>query len=265
MKPHLISVITPVHNSAQYIEATINSVLKQTYPNWEMILIDDCSKDQSVLILNELIGKDPRFKIIENSYRSGPAITRNKGISAAKGQFMTFLDSDDLWYPNFLETSLNTCLDNNFEFVFSSYERKDENLNPLISDFIVPKKVSYNEVLKTCPISCLTAFIDIRRIGKYYMPELKKRQDWALWLALLKKIDYAYGIEQPLAIYRMRKNSVSRSKLKLIPYVWKVYREVENLSILKSFYLLTHWSLNGFKKYYINVRYSKNNLPKTID
>ncbi len=254
MEPYLISIITPVHNSAQFIETTINSVLKQTYPNWEMILIDDCSEDQSIALIKALAENDTRFTIIENATKSGPAITRNKGISTANGQFITFLDSDDLWFPNFLETSLKTCLDHKYEFVFSSYERKDEDLNPLISDFIVPKKVSYNDVLRSCPISCLTAFIDIRRIGKHYMPELKKRQDWCLWLSLLKKIDYAYGIEQPLAVYRMRKNSISRNKLKLIPYVWKVYRDVEKLSVIRSFYLLNLWSLNGFKKYYVKTR-----------
>ena len=258
MVSHLISIITPVHNSAPFIEATINSVLEQTYTHWEMILIDDCSEDQSVSIIETYVTKDPRFKLVLNKEKSGAGITRNKGISASNGQFITFLDSDDLWFPNFLEVSLKICLDNSYEFVFSSYERKDEHLMPFLKDFIVPKRVSYEDVLKSCPISCLTAFIDIRRIGKHYMPELEKRQDWGLWLAVLKKIDYAHGIKQPLAVYRMRRNSVSRNKLKLIPYVWKVYREVENLSILKSFYLLTFWSLNGFKKYYINVRYTSN-------
>lgn len=257
MEKHLISIITPIYNSAQYIEETLDTVLQQTYTHWEMILIDDCSEDASVAIVERFVQSEARFKLIKNLKKSGPGITRNKGISAAQGQFITFLDSDDLWFPNFLETSLKRCLDNNYEFVFSSYERKDENLNPLISDFIVPKKVSYYDLLKSCPISCLTAFIDIRRIGKHYMPELKKRQDWGLWLSLLKKIDYAYGIKEPLAVYRMRKNSVSRGKLKLIPYVWKVYRDVEKLSVIQSIYLLNLWALNGFKKYYVKTHITK--------
>ena len=257
MEKHLISIITPVHNSAQYIEATLDTVLQQTYTHWEMILIDDCSEDTSVAIVEKFMQSDARFKLIRNLEKSGPGITRNKGITAAQGQFITFLDSDDLWFPNFLETSLNTCLDNNFEFVFSSYERKDENLNPLISDFIVPEKVTYNDVLKSCPILCSSTFLDIRRIGKHYMPNLKKRQDWCLFLSVLKEVEYAHGIQKPMAIYRMRKDSISRNKLKLIPYVWKVYRDVEKLSLIRSFYLLNIWSLNGFKKYYVKTRITK--------
>ncbi|WP_276390440.1 glycosyltransferase family 2 protein [Eudoraea chungangensis] len=257
MKKPLISIVTPVFNSEKYISETIVSVQEQSYSNWEMILIDDCSNDNSLNIIREFQKKDSRIRLLNNSVNSGPGISRNIGIFESKGEFITFLDSDDLWLPLFLETSLQTCLNNNYEFVFASYRRFDEALNPLISDFIVPNKVNYQSVLKTCPISCLTAFIDIRRIGKLYMPNLDKRQDWGLWLAVLKKVDYAYGIEEPLAIYRMRKNSVSRSKLKLIPYVWKVYRDVEKLSILQSFYLLILWSINGFKKYYVNTRINK--------
>lgn len=251
MEKHLISIITPVHNSEKFISETIKSIQEQTYTNWELFLIDDCSTDNSVAIIEEILANDPRINLIKNEKNSGPAITRNKGIKAAKGDFITFLDGDDIWYPSFLETSLKTCLDNNYEFVFSSYKRFDENLQPLIADFIVPEKVNYKQLLKACPIPCLTAFIDIRRIGKFYMPIMSKRQDWGLWLSILKEVDYAYGIQEPMAIYRMRKDSISRSKRKLIPYVWKIYRDVEGLSVLKSSYYFMHWALNGFKKYYI--------------
>lgn len=249
---NLVSIITPSHNCENYIKNTINSVQEQTYSEWEMIIIDDCSRDSSVEIIKQFAINDQRIRLIQNEINSGPAITRNKGINAAKGDFITFLDGDDIWFPEFLEKSLETCIDNNYEFVFASYERLDEDLKPFISDFVVPEKVSYTDILKACPIPCLTAFIDIRRIGKFYMPIMDKRQDWGLWLAILKHIDFAYGIKEPLAAYRMRKNSVSRSKHKLIPYVWQIYREVEELSILKSSYYFSHWAMNGFKKYYIN-------------
>src|SRR5690606_24402231 len=132
---------------------------------------------------------------------------RNVGIKVASGSYLTFLDADDLWDSNFLEKSLGFLESNQLTFVFSSYRRVDENLNKLYENFIVPDKVSYNSLLKTCPISCLTAFMKISVIGKYYMPNISKRQDYGLWLAILKDIDYAYGIKEPLATYRIRKGS----------------------------------------------------------
>lgn len=252
VEKHLISIITPVHNSEKFISETIKSVQKQTYSNWELFLIDDCSSDNSIDVIEKFQSKDARINLIKNEKNSGPAITRNKGIKAAEGEFITFLDGDDIWFPAFLETSLKTCLEYKYEFVFSSYKRYDEELQPFISDFIVPEKVNYHQLLKACPIPCLTAFIDIRKTGKFYMPIMNKRQDWGLWLAILKKVDYAYGIEEPLAIYRMRKDSVSRSKRKLIPYVWKIYRDVEDFGVVKSSYYFIHWAFNGFKKYYVN-------------
>ena len=248
----LISIITAVHNCEAYIKSTIKSVQDQTYSSWELILIDDWSNDSSVEIIKNIARTDQRIKLIRNEKNCGPAITRNKGIKAAKGDFITFLDGDDIWLPKFLKESLKLCQLGGHEFVFASYQRMDEDLKPLISDYIVPERINYNDVLKSCPISCLTAFIDVRRIGKFYMPNIDKRQDWGLWLAILKQVDYAYGIQEPLAIYRMRKDSLSRNKLKLIPYVWEVYREVEGITILRSSYLLFHWAFNGFKKYYIN-------------
>ena len=122
-------------------------------------------------------------------------------------------------------------------------------MRPLYNDFLVPVKVNYNSLLKTCPISCLTAVIDIGVVGKFYMPDIPKRQDYGLWLSILKKLDYAYGIRQPLAIYRIRKNSVSRNKYKAMLYVWKVYRDFENINMLYSAYLIVNYVINGLIKY----------------
>ena len=251
-KSDLISIITPTYNSEKFITETINSVQGQTYNNWELIIIDDCSTDNTIATVEKIQENESRITLIRNKENSGPAVTRNKGINVAKGDYITFLDGDDIWFPYFLERSLTTCKEKSSEFVFASYERRDENLQPLLSNFNVPEKVAYRDVLKSCPISCLTAFIDIRRIGKFYMPIMNKRQDWGLWLAILKRVDYAYGIEEPLAIYRMRKDSVSRSKRKLIPYVWMIYRDVEGFDAIKSSYYFFHWAFNGFKKYYVN-------------
>tara|TARA_R110000765_G_scaffold25437_1_gene62855 strand:- start:3859 stop:4626 length:768 start_codon:yes stop_codon:yes gene_type:complete len=248
-----VSIITAVYNSSSFIEEMIESVIGQSYENWELILIDDFSEDSSRQIIRKYM-YDDRIHLLENKKNLGPAPTRNKGIAFATGDFLSFLDSDDIWRSNFLKKALDFSVQNKFEFVFASYERRDEQLNPHLKNFIVPEKVNYTDVLKSCPISCLTALIDIRRIGKYYMPNLEKRQDWCLWLAILKEVPYAYGIKEPMAIYRMRKHSISRNKLKLIPYVWKVYRNVEKQNVFYSLYLLNIWALSGLKKYYVNTK-----------
>ena len=245
----LVSIITPVYNSEKYISTTIDSVITQTYENWELILIDDGSIDKSVEIINSYIKTDNRISLLRNENNSGPAISRNKGIKAAKGSYLTFIDADDIWMPSFLSISLNFVESNNYNFVFSSYKRVDEDLQSLYNDFIVPERVDYNSLLKTCPISCLTAFIKISSTGKYYMPNIEKRQDYGLWLSILKEVGYAYGIKEPLATYRIRKGSVSRNKFKAILYVWRIYRDVEKIGFLKSLYLILCYTYNGYKKY----------------
>jgi teichuronic acid biosynthesis glycosyltransferase TuaG len=245
----MISVITAAYNCAAYIEQTIKSVQNQTLPDWEMIIIDDNSTDNTLQIIKEKASADARIKYLINDTNLGPAKTRNKGIELARGRYLAFLDGDDLWEENFIEVSLDFMIINGYPFVFSSYKRVDELLQPLYTDFIVPAKVNYHSLLKTCPISCLTAVIDIESTGKFYMPDIPKRQDYGLWLSILKKIDHAHGIKQPLAVYRIRKNSVSRNKYKAMFYVWKVYRDVEHINIFYSAYLMVNYIINGLKKY----------------
>lgn len=245
---NLVSIITPSYNSAQFIEATIKSVQKQTHANWEMLITDDGSSDNSAEIISKITQKDERIKLFKIS-NSGPGIARNNSIKNAKGNYLAFLDSDDLWFPEFLSISLSK-IKNSEGFVFSSYKRCDENtLEEVFKDFIVPDKVNYTDILKTNSISCLTAFIDIDKLGKEFMPEIMYRQDMGLWLKYLKKIEYAIGIQQPLAIYRIRKKSHSRNKKKLLKPQWYFYREVENISFLKSIYYMVMWAINGFIKY----------------
>ena len=162
---------------------------------------------------------------------------------------MTFLDADDIWFPNFIENSIATINRTNVSFVFSSYRRSNENLEFVYSDFIVPKKVTYTDILKSNSISCLTAFLDIEKLGKKFMPIIRKRQDMGLWLKYLKEIPYAYGIQEPQAIYRIRENSLSRKKSDLIKYQWQFYREVEKLTVFQSIYYMLHWMYRGFMKY----------------
>ena len=249
MQDHLVSIITPSFNSEKFIAETIASVQSQTYANWEIIIVDDCSKDKTVAIIEEIMQSESRIKLVKLEKNSGPAIARNTGIKAAKGKFMTFLDADDIWFPDFIGNSIKTIQREGIHFVFSSYRRSDEALNFIYSDFIVPEKVTYHDVLKTNSISCLTAFIDIEVLGKKLMPEVFKRQDMGLWLQYLKEIPFAYGIKEPKAIYRIRKNSLSRKKSDLLKYQWQFYRNVEKLNLLQSCYYMTHWMYRGFLKY----------------
>ncbi|UWX55007.1 glycosyltransferase family 2 protein [Maribacter litopenaei] len=246
---NLVSIVTPTYNSSKYILDTIKSVQNQTVENFEMLIIDDCSMDNTVELINGIIENDPRIKLFEQTKNQGAAVSRNLGIKMATGKFLAFLDADDIWKPNFIEVSINKIRESGVPFVFSSYERKNEKLEPLLSDFIVPERVSYEDILKSCPISCLTAFIDISVLGKKYMPLVRKRQDFGLWLSYLKTIPYAQGIKKPLAIYRIREDSLSRNKMELIKYQWFFYYHKEKLGLFKSVYYLFNWAIRGFIKY----------------
>ncbi len=245
----LVSIITPTYNSEKFITETIQSVQNQTYQNWEMLIVDDCSSDKTVDIVQQFMEDDHRIHLIRLNKNSGASKARNEAIKEVKGDFMTFLDADDIWFPDFIENSIATIQKKGIPFVFSSYRRSNEKLEFVYSDFIVPEKVTYTDILKTNSISCLTAFIDVKELGVKFMPDIRKRQDMGLWLKYLKEIPFAYGIQEPKAIYRIRENSLSRDKKKLLKYQWQFYREVEKLSFFESAYYMIHWMVRGFLKY----------------
>lgn len=249
MNHALVSIITPSYNSAKFIAETIQSVQNQTYQNWEMIIVDDGSSDETESVVLSIIQNDNRIQFHKLSQNSGPAVARNTGIEKASGAYMTFIDADDIWFSTFIENNIKTIQETGIPFVFSSYRRANEQLEFVYSDFIVPQKVSYTDILKSNSISCLTAFLDIKKLGKKYMPLIRKRQDMGLWLNYLKVIPFAHGIQETQAIYRIRENSLSRKKSDLIKYQWQFYREVEKLNIFQSIYYMLHWMYRGFMKY----------------
>lgn len=250
----LISIVCAAYNSKNYITETINSVLNQDYENWELLIIDDCSTDDTFQIVESEAKNDHRIRTFRNIANSGSGFSRNIGIKNAKGNYLTFIDSDDLWDSDFLSSSLKFQSENGYDFTFASYRRLNEDLVEILAPFIVPKKVSYKDMLKTGSISCLTAFININQLGKNYMPQIRKRQDYVFFLSYLKQIDYAYGIKDVLASYRIRKNSISRNKFDAMKYIWIVYRDIEKLSLFRSLYLMFRYSCNGLKKYYFNKK-----------
>ncbi|MFC3880865.1 glycosyltransferase family 2 protein [Algoriphagus namhaensis] len=246
----LVSIITPVHNAVLHIEETIESILKQTYENWELILIDDKSSDNGIDILRDYEGKDPRIKVLRNNNNQGAALTRNRGIKAAQGRFIAFLDSDDLWLPEKLEKQLDFMLQNGHAFTYTSYIKFRDQED--VGVMKVPKKVNHRDLLKTCSIGCLTAMYDTEQLGKVYMPIISRRQDFALWLQILKIIPFAYGIQEPLAKYRLRSDSISGNKFKAAGYQWRVYREFEHLNVVEAGYYFLHYSFFGVIKTYFN-------------
>lgn len=242
-----VSIITPCYNSEKYISDTIQSVLNQTFTDWEWIIVDDCSSDNSVSVINQY--KDDRICLIALDNNVGAASARNIAINKAKGRYITFIDSDDVWLSEFLQTVVSFLINQNEELVYTSYKRHDENLQPALNDFIAEDNITFQRLLYNCPIPMLTAMYDTNRIGKVMIPEVDMREDYAMWLNVLRKIPKAKAIREPLAIYRIRKSSYSRNKFLILRKQFKVYLEFLDLSLLKSLYYTLHWALNGMKKY----------------
>ena len=234
----LVSIITPLYNSSKYISNTIESVIRQTYTNWEMLIVDDCSKDDSALIVEDYVKKDSRILLFTLNENSGAAIARNKGIELAKGEYIAFLDSDDIWQPEKLEEQLQTMVENNCSFSHTSYELFNENFESLGLRTTCNKVITYRELINYNWIGTSSVIYNAENLGKHYMPNLRNRQDWALWLALIKVAGSALFISKPLTNYTVRSGSISSNKTRLIKYHWLIYRQVEGFNVFKSITLL---------------------------
>ncbi len=248
-----VSIITPLYNSERFVKECLESVLKQTYNNWEMLIVDDCSTDKSAEIVNQYLSRDKRFKYFKLNNNSGAGVARNKAILEAKGDIIAFLDSDDIWLAKKLEEHVNFMEKNNAAFSHTSYGFINERGDVINKTFRVSKKpVFYVDLLKRTEISCLTAMYDVRKIGKMYMPDIRRKQDYALWLAILKKGIASIPLDSELAFYRQSKESATNNKIKLVKKHYVFLRGTQNINILKSIYYTFYWGVNGFIKYYIN-------------
>lgn len=239
-----VSVITPAYNAEATLAETVASVRQQQFQDYEHLIIDDGSSDLTAKIVEDISRLDSRVRLLRLDENKGAAVARNVGIEAAKGDFITFIDSDDLWLPHKLSKQIEFMEGQKIPFSYSAYERIDNSGNKL-GIVGVPEKVCYKELLKTCVIGCLTVAYDVRCFGKVYMPPIRMRQDYGLWLKLLKQIDFAYGITEPLALYRINKGSLSRNKIKAARYTWKVYRDLEKLGLIESGYYFAHYAIRG--------------------
>lgn len=242
-----ISIITPVYNTSEFLPETIKSVLNQTFIDFEWLICDDCSTDNSVKIIRSF--PDPRIVLTVAEKNGGAGFARNLSLSKASGRYVTFLDADDYWEPNFLEEMVNFMKNENAELVYSNYSRCDEDLNPKIDDFKADKEVNFNNLLKTCRPSLLSSMYDSQRIGIEFFPVGSKREDHVMWLNLLKKIPLGKPLPKTMAKYRMHSAGISRRKTGIIKDQYLVYKDYMKFSAIKSLYYTTIWAMNRFMKY----------------
>lgn len=237
-------------NSEEFISESINSVMNQSYHNWELLLIDDCSTDKTIEIVNQYIVENNKIKLFKSELNQGAALSRNRGIKAAQGDYIAFLDADDLWKPNKLEIQIAFMETNQCDVCFSSYEQIDEKGKPLNKLIQALPELTYQKYLKSNYIGNLTGIYNAKTLGKITAPNLRKRQDWLLWLAAIKKSGKpAQGIQESLAYYRVRKNSMSSNKIDLLKHNYWVYKKGLGFSTLKSIgYMLIFLNEHFFLK-----------------
>lgn len=250
----LVSIITPTFNAEKYIRSTLQSVLNQSYQNWEMILVDDASTDRTVSIIEEFAQKDNRIKLFKLSENSGNGFARNVALEKAAGKYIAYLDADDLWFPLKLEKQIQFLKANNLPFTFSFYDCIDEEGNSLNRRVEAPLNLRYNQLFFCNYVGNLTAIYDVDYFGKITLEASQKRQDWRLWLTILKQIKTTKPVSEPLAFYRIRKDSISSSKFKLIKHNFGVYREFHGYNFVLSVLLMIRFL---FTQLIIKPRYIK--------
>ena len=246
----LISIIMPAYNSEKYIKQSIESVIAQTYENWELIVVNDASTDQTIGVINKLAEKDKRIKVISNIENLGVSKTRNKAITIAQSDWIAFLDSDDLWDEGKLEKQI--ALIREYKNVALFYTGTAYvNMQGKEAEFVlhVPNKISYKELLKQNMISCSSVLIRKELVQKYKMPSDKLHEDYAVWLSVLKDDKCAYGIDEPLTIYRISTNSKSSNKLNAVKMQYRVYRYI-GLNYVETMYYMLHYVIRNCKKYF---------------
>ncbi|MDE6975364.1 MAG: glycosyltransferase [Lachnospiraceae bacterium] len=243
----LISIIVPVYNAGAYIRETISMVAAQTYGNWELLLVDDGSKDDSREKIRESMESgDARIRLIEKQKNEGAARARNTGIEASKGRYVAFLDADDLWMPDKLEKELAFMKEKQAAFVFTAYEFGDEDAKRTGKVVNVPPSLTYLKALSRTVIFTTTVMLDTEKTGRELirMPEVKS-EDTATWWNILKNGFTAYGLNEVLAVYRRPARSLSSNKLEAIRRIWNLYRKQEKLSLWYSVYNLFFWALRA--------------------
>ncbi len=255
-----VSIIMPAYNSEQFIGEAIGSVVQQTFTCWELLIIDDGSTDRTSEIAKSFAAQDDRIKYIKLENNCGASTARNTAMDIAGGKYLAFLDSDDTWFPKKLAVQVGFMEKNNVLFSCTSYRKIDEHGTDLGQAVTARKILDYEGVLKRCPGNS-TVIFNTKILGKFSIPDIRKRNDYALWLQVIKKAGLLYGIQQPLGCYRVRCNSLSARKIPLVAYQWKVYRSIEKLPFGKSCRLLLF--LIGRRLYHTSGDFFRRIWPET--
>lgn len=244
-----VSIITPCYNAERFIRETIESVRAQTHTEWEMLITDDCSKDGSTRIVEEIAAKDPRVILIRSPKNGGPAEARNQSLRRATGEMIAFLDSDDLWLPTKLENQIRWMKENRSRFSFTQYRRMTEDGSSLGDVIRIPSSLTYGQLLANTAITTSTTLLDRELLRGIELESGWGYDDFVLWLTVLKSGTRAHGIQQDLARYRVVQGSVSRKSLRSAGWVWRIYRDHEKLSLIRSAYSLASYGLRAVIKH----------------
>ena len=244
-----VCVIMPAYNAGRFIEEAIRSVMEQTHQNWELLVIDDGSSDDTVQIVQRLCREDSRITLLQNERNMGVAHTRNRGLELCAGRYAALLDSDDVWHPQKLEKQLQLALKTGADVIYCSYGIMDEQGKPRCEDFLVPEKTDFDRTLIQGYISCSTALLSAKIVERYRFDSQYYHEDLALWLQILKDGYEARGAGEVLAQYRVMDGSRAANKLRSAAHRWQIYRKMLGFSLFKSGKLLVQYGLLGLKKY----------------
>ncbi len=257
IKSPTVSVIMPAYNAERFIKETIQSVIAQTYTDWELLVIDDGSADSTCSIIEDFVNRDSRIRLLRNEKNMGVANTRNRGFDLCRGQYVALLDSDDIWFSDKLERQLALAQQTGADIIYCSYKMIDESGSEVCDEFIVSESTDFERCLYVSEISCSTALLSREIIDKYRFNADYYHEDLVLWLHLLRDGYVARGVIEPLAAYRLLDSGRSSKKTRSALNRWRVYRKYLKLSIPKSVKSITKYALLGIRKY-------KNNNAKQL-
>lgn len=245
----LVSVIMPAYNAEAFIKEAIDSVRSQTITDWELWIIDDCSKDATCRIVEEIADADSRVKLLRNEKNMGAAGSRNRGLDIFRGKYVALLDSDDYWYPNMLEKMLARAEETGADIIYCSYELVDEQGVKVCNDFLVPEKTSFRESIVRSVITCSTVLFTGELAKKNRFPMNMYHEDIAMWFQILRDGGTACGVSDVLAAYRQRSDSKTANKLKSACRRWVIYRKHLKLPLFQSMVVMVQYGTNGLKKF----------------